>query len=87
MLSIFSVTSSEDNFNGYDQFGSLYGLVHIEASDDGFQEIELNLPGMRQRRWLQEIDVIQRSVKIIGVCKDGSVFLLEAKSFEEHISQ
>lgn len=49
--------------------------------------IEVNLPGLRQRRFLTHTADLRRTVSIIGVCNDGSVFLIGANSFEGDLTQ
>lgn len=76
-------------FHGHDQFGSMFGQVTINGEKTNEKEImELNLPGVRQRRWVDiGKESMHRTVTFIGVCKDGNVFVLGAKSFKQHLTQ
>lgn len=88
MYYLFRLTSK---FQGHDQFGSLLGQItiadHDQSSDDK-EVLEVNLPGVRQRRWVDiGKDSVHRVVTFIGVCENGSVFVLGAKSFKEQLTQ
>lgn len=76
-------------FGGYDQFGALLGQVFIEKDNcDEMELIEINLPGLRQRRFMANDNrLLRRSVSFIGVCKDGSVYVIGAESFAKHMTQ
>lgn len=76
-------------FQGHDQFGSLFGQLTIVAKETKEKEIlELNLPGLRQRRWMDiDKENVHRQVTIVGVCQRGNVFVLGAKSFKQHLTQ
>lgn len=76
-------------FQGHDQFGSLFGQITIDGRKPSDRQIlELNLPGVRQRRW-GDIgkEMVHRMVTFIGICEDGNVFVLGAKSFREYLTQ
>lgn len=72
---------------GYDQYGAMRGELFIGGSEgDLFTErIELNLPGMKVRRWgpsrLTNLDHVEL---IIGVCEDGMVFNVGSIVSREH---
>ena len=55
---------------GYDQHGSLFGQVFLNGPER--EELELNLPGMRERRWGEYLNA-EESVSLIGVCRDGKI--------------
>lgn len=73
----------------------MLGQVFIEktpaegyADSDEMELIELNLPGLRQRRFMANDNrLIRRSVSFIGACKDGSVYVIGAESFVKHMTQ
>lgn len=78
---------------GYDQFGALKGRVFIQKEkldfnniltddwDENFTVIELNLPGIRQRRWgPSKTAHLHRTASLFGVFQDGVVFELGAFS-------
>lgn len=78
---------------GYDQFGALKGRVFIQKEkldftkvstdewDKNFTIIELNLPGIRQRRWGPiKTAHLHRTASFIGVFQDGVVFEIGAFS-------
>lgn len=71
---------------GYDQHGAMLGQIFIGSSDK--EEFEMNLPGMRQRRWgLANVPHLRRTGSILGVCKDGMVVNLGANSFTHGLTQ
>ncbi|XP_063709081.1 uncharacterized protein LOC134837628 [Culicoides brevitarsis] len=73
---------------GYDQFGALKGRVFIqkeklnwndalnsEKLEKNFTQIDLNLPGIRQRRWgPSKTSHLHRTASFVGVLQDGVVF-------------
>lgn len=61
--------------DGYDQYGAMLGEVFITAAGADKQQFEINLPGMRQRRWEPTVmgKELRRHGSIIGVCGDGMV--------------
>lgn len=75
---------------GYDQFGSCNGEVkiydeNISAYADGLlpsvENVELNLPGIRQRRWgPNKNHHLHRTAVLIGSVNDGCVFEVGAFS-------
>lgn len=60
---------------GYDQHGSMLGEVFIYVVGQVKQQLEINLPGLRQRRWEPTAmgKDIRRHASIISVCGDGMV--------------
>lgn len=82
-------------YGGFDQFGTLFGQVHRQQTtgnddddDDTTSTTVLNLPGVRQRRWTpDQAERVRRSVSIVGVCPDGSVFVLGAHSLENNLTK
>lgn len=79
---------STSEFGGYDQFGALYGQVHLSSQSSGQHVIELNMPGVRQWRWnSNEAEEFRRSASVVGVCRDGSVYILGAYSLQRNLSQ
>lgn len=82
---------------GYDQFGACHGEVKIYDKDsssyvDGFspkmENFELNLPGIRQRRWGQhKNEHLHRTGVLIGCIKDGCVFEVGAISSKYGLTQ
>ena len=95
MLFFVGNSSSKPDSGGYDQFGSFLGQLFIENSENEVSsdvpdvtEINLNLPGLRQRRWgPNKITHLHRTGSIIGVCRDGSIYLLGALSSKEELTQ
>uniref|UniRef100_A0A336MRJ4 CSON005495 protein n=1 Tax=Culicoides sonorensis TaxID=179676 RepID=A0A336MRJ4_CULSO len=76
---------------GYDQFGALKGRIFIQKNkidfssnqnpDENFTVLELNLPGIRQRRWgPSKTSHLHRTASFVGVLQDGTVFELGAFS-------
>lgn len=57
---------------GYDQYGAMLGEVFV-GSGDAKEQFEINLPGLRQRRW-GTIGNGSPYASIIGVFGDGLVF-------------
>lgn len=82
---------STNGYGGFDQFGALFGQVHVtgtsfDASET--QTVELNLPGVRQRRWTSyDQEKVRRVCSIVGVCADGSVYILGAHSLERNLTK
>ena len=78
---------------GYDQFGACKGQVKIyEKNYDAYMEgllpkaeiKELNLPGIRKRRWgPQKNENVHRTGVILGSMKDGTI--LEVGAFSSKI--
>lgn len=87
---------------GYDQFGALKGQVFVQKeridftkiltvseqnSDKNFTVTELNLPGIRQRRWgPSKTSHLHRTASLVGVLQDGVVFELGAFSSRTGLS-
>lgn len=79
---------------GYDQFGALFGQIYIQKNNSNeleipeMEEYEFNLPGVRQRRWgPHKADHLHRTASIMGVCHDGSIYVIGANSFKNGITQ
>lgn len=82
---------------GYDQFGACQGQVkifdnHLSSYVEGLlpsnETFELNLPGLRQRRWgPQKSQHLHRTGVLIGSIKDGCVFEVGAMSGKEGLTQ
>lgn len=71
---------------GYDQCGAMLGEVFINGAEK--ESFEINLPGLRQRRWgLAKVANLRRKATIIGVCRDGMVFNLGALSSTDGLTQ
>lgn len=87
----------EKDAGGYDQFGACHGEVKVYDNDssayvDGFspkmETFELNLPGIRQRRWgPYKINHIHRTGIVIGSIKDGCAFEVGAVSGKYGLTQ
>lgn len=86
------------NSGGYDQFGALFGHVKIYQNSSDmkfeslmnpkFEEFEMNLPGLRQRRWgVNKVKHLHRTGVLIGVAKDGTVFEVGALSGKYGLTQ
>lgn len=62
--------------NGYDQYGAMLGEVFLNHLNTEKEHFEINLPGMRQRRWggTQLVSELRSHGSLIGVCADGTVF-------------
>lgn len=81
---------SGDNSIGFEQFGACQGEVKIYDRDflpysngmlPKMENIELNLPGLRQRRWnLYKNNNLYRSGVLLGSFKDGCFFEVGAFS-------
>lgn len=71
---------------GFDQFGAFFGQVTIESSNSK-QCFELNLPGARTSRHLDEqvLHDPQRTWSLTAACKDGLVVSLSARDIENEI--
>lgn len=52
---------------GYDQYGAFFGQVFITGSEQ--EQMELNLPGMRERRWnrVSESYPLERLLSIVAL--------------------
>lgn len=82
---------------GYDQFGACQGEVkiydrdlstYVEGMSPKIQNIELNLPGIRQRRWgPHKTHHLHRTGIIMGSIRDGTVFEVGAYSEKYGLSQ
>lgn len=84
----FKMFRTNNEFGGYDQFGSLFGQVHLKEDDNFMTPLELNLPGIRQRHWNSYSDErLRRETSLIGVCTDGSMYIIRAQSKVEHLTQ
>ncbi|XP_055390004.1 uncharacterized phosphotransferase YvkC-like [Condylostylus longicornis] len=68
---------------GYDQFGRMLGQIFLPNNEVK----ELNLPGLRQRRWeaFQNIN-LRRQVSIFGVCSQGCIFNIGAISYKSALT-
>lgn len=73
---INKITNSD--CHGYDQYGSMLGEVFINGEDK--EQFQINLPGLRQRRWDSKDSEAQRSFSVMGVMADGLVFNVGAFS-------
>lgn len=72
---------------GYDQYGAMKGEIFISAMEDD-EYFEVNLPGVRQRRWgPTKVAHLRRTGSIIGVCRDGMVFVVGAFSSKGNLTQ
>lgn len=82
---------SKADSGGYDQFGSLLGQVFVQDYKDEnsiVKPIELNLPGLRQRRWgPHKVVHLHRTASVVGICCDGSVFIVGAYSSNVGVTQ
>lgn len=67
----------------------MYGQLHLTDIDGLSQKpIELNLPGVRQRRQTSyDVEKIHRSASVIGISPDGSVYLLESFSLDKNLTR
>lgn len=82
---------------GYDQFGACQGQVKIFDNDaspyvegllPNVETLELNLPGLRQRRWgPQKNQHLHRTGVFIGTIKDGCAFEVGAMSGKVGLTQ
>lgn len=82
---------------GYDQFGALHGQVKIYENDSAAyvegllpkaSDFELNLPGLRQRRWgPNKNDHLHRTGIIFGSVNDGCSFEVGAFSGKYGLTQ
>lgn len=88
---------TKQNSGGYDQFGACQGQIKIFENDsasyvDGMlpnaETIELNLPGLRQRRWGPvKNHHLHRTGVFIGSIKDGCAFEVGAMSGKTGLTQ
>lgn len=81
---------------GYDQFGACFGQIKIHEKDsmlymDGLPKVqtyEVNLPGVRQRRWgPHKVQHLHRTGVLFGCAKDGTVFEVGAFSGKYGLTQ
>lgn len=82
---------------GYGQFGACKGQVRIYENDyiayksgmlPKVDTIELNLPGIRQRRWgPHKNEHLHRTAVILGAIKDGTVIEIGAFSSKIGVTQ
>lgn len=71
---------------GYDQHGAMLGEVFLNGPTK--EQFEINLPGIRQRRWgTLSIPQLQKSGSIIGVCADGTVLNIGGFSCTDGLKQ
>lgn len=77
---IILIFRATNDFGGFDQFGSLYGQLFLTDIDNlPMKPIELNLPGLRQRRHTShDAEKIYRSFSVTGVIPDGTLYFLES---------
>lgn len=81
---IANITNSD--CQGYDQYGAMLGEVFIKGEDK--EQFQINLPGLRQRRWDSKDSGVQRSSSVIGVMADGLVFnvgALSSKGIKQYV--
>ena len=82
---------------GYGQFGNCHGQARIYENDYEAYKIgllpkcetfELNLPGIRQRRWgPNKMEHLHRTAVILGTIKDGTVIEVGAFSSKYGVTQ
>lgn len=84
---------TEPDSRGYDQYGAMKGEIFIghvikSGTKDPPERIELNLPGLKMRRWgpAQSLHIMEL-VHLVGVCSDGTVFLVGAFASKERLKQ
>lgn len=87
----------QKDHGGYDQFGSCHGQgkiydndasAYVEGMLPKVEEFELNLPGIRQRRWgPTKSGHLHRTGVIIGSIKDGCAFEVGALSGKYGLTQ
>lgn len=85
---------TEPNSRGYDQYGAMKGEIfisgesHEKKTASTEEKLEINLPGLKMRRWgpLQSTHLTQIA-HLIGVCADGTVFLVGAFALKEGLKQ
>lgn len=89
IYAFYCVYRSTLEFGGYDQFGALHGQVHLQSSQQqDLQVVELNMPGIRQWRWnSNDAEEFRRSASVVGVCADGSIYIVGAYSLQRNMSQ
>lgn len=77
------------DYGGFDQFGSLYGQLHLtDANGCALKPIELNLPGVRQRRHTSyDAEKLLRSCTIAGISPNGTLYLLESFSLVKNLTR
>lgn len=78
------------DYGGFDQFGSLFGQLHLTDTTGGspLKPIVLNLPGVRQRRRMSYDAVkVHGSCSVFGVCSDGNLYLLESFRLDQNLSR
>lgn len=80
---------TEPDSRGYDQYGAMKGEVFIGKKNDSAPErIELNLPGIKVRRWGPlPASHMNDMALIIGVCGDGMVFNIGVLASQEGLKQ
>lgn len=71
---------------GFDQFGSFFGQVSI-GNGDNKDVFELNLPGVRMSRHLNEkiAKSPSKELSLMGACKDGMIVLLSGREIENEL--
>lgn len=78
--------STED---GFDQCGAMYGQIIIDGGDNEIVQntIEVNLPGVRRVRFGDPNRIgsysTEQSATVIGVGRDGTVFVLSSAITDE----
>ena len=71
---------------GYDQHGALLGEVFLNGTEK--EQLEFNLPGIRERRWgLTRIPNLRRKASVTCVCRDGMVVKIGAYSSFDGLTQ
>lgn len=88
------------DFGGYDQYGTCRGQVKIYENDSAayveglapkVETLDLNLPGLRQRRWgphgPHKNQNLHRTGVLIGTIKDGCAFEIGAFSGKYGLTQ
>jgi hypothetical protein len=85
------------NSGGYDQFGACQGQIKVyDNNSSAYAEcllppvecFELNLPGLRQRRWgPQKTQHLHRTGVLMGSIKDGCAFEVGALSKKVGLTQ
>lgn len=82
---------TEPDSRGYDQYGAMRGEIYLGWKGRGRvrkEKIELNLPGLKMRRWGPlPSSLLTEMGYLIAVCADGMVFIVGAFSSKEGLKQ
>lgn len=81
----FLIFSKHYPVKGYDQYGSMSGIITI---DNAQEPTEMFLASVRERRWGCNYSLfVRRSLQLTGMTKDGTLYNIMVQSLKNDLSQ